>query len=89
MNNVAIVENLKMQYKNKTAVDGISFEVREGEVLGLLGPNGAGKSTTIHILSGVLSASSGNVSILGHSVKKGSKGNEERHRDCASRYRDL
>ncbi|MHC5547921.1 ABC transporter ATP-binding protein [Bacillus subtilis] len=73
MNNVAIVENLKMQYENKTAVDGISFEVREGEVLGLLGPNGAGKSTTIHILSGVLSASSGNVSILGHSVKKGSK----------------
>lgn len=73
MNNVATVENLKMQYENKTAVDGISFEVREGEVLGLLGPNGAGKSTTIHILSGVLSASSGNVSILGHSVKKGSK----------------
>ncbi|MCY7822176.1 ABC transporter ATP-binding protein, partial [Bacillus inaquosorum] len=73
MNNVAAVENLKMQYGNKTAVDGISFEVREGEVLGLLGPNGAGKSTTIHILSGVLSASSGNVSILGHSVKKGPK----------------
>lgn len=73
MNNVAAVENLKMQYGNKTAVDGISFEVREGEVLGLLGPNGAGKSTTIHILSGILSPSSGNVSILGHSLKKGSK----------------
>ncbi|MEG7336994.1 ABC transporter ATP-binding protein [Bacillus sp. 0102A] len=73
MNNVAAVKELKMQYGNKTAVGGISFEVREGEVLGLLGPNGAGKSTTIHILSGVLSASSGNVTILGHNVKKGSK----------------
>ncbi|MFH0347691.1 ATP-binding cassette domain-containing protein [Bacillus vallismortis] len=73
MNNVAAVKELKMQYGNKTAVDGISFEVREGEVLGLLGPNGAGKSTTIHILSGVLSASSGNVTILGHNVKKRSK----------------
>ncbi|KAF1680019.1 ABC transporter ATP-binding protein [Bacillus sp. SKDU12] len=73
MNIVASVEDLKMQYGNKTAVNGISFEVREGEVLGLLGPNGAGKSTTIHILSGVLSASSGNVTILGHNVKKRSK----------------
>ncbi|AUS14053.1 ABC transporter ATP-binding protein [Bacillus subtilis] len=73
MNNVVAVEDLKMQYGNKTAVDGISFEVREGEVLGLLGPNGAGKSTTIHMLSGILSASSGNVTILGHDVKKGSK----------------
>ncbi|AEP86859.1 ABC transporter ATP-binding protein [Bacillus spizizenii] len=73
MNNVAAVKDLKMQYGNKTAVDGISFEVREGEVLGLLGPNGAGKSTTIHMLSGALSASSGNVTILGHNVKKWSK----------------
>ncbi|WP_338442425.1 ABC transporter ATP-binding protein [Bacillus spizizenii] len=73
MNNVAAVKDLKMQYGNKTAVDGISFEVREGEVLGLLGPNGAGKSTTIHMLSGALSASSGNVTILGHNVKIGSK----------------
>ncbi|MGG1245644.1 ABC transporter ATP-binding protein [Bacillus spizizenii] len=73
MNNVATVKDLKMQYGNKTAVDGISFEVREGEVLGLLGPNGAGKSTTIHMLSGLLSASSGNVTILGHNVKKGAK----------------
>ncbi|MCY8534749.1 ABC transporter ATP-binding protein [Bacillus vallismortis] len=73
MNNVAAVQDLNKRYGNKTAVDGISFEVREGEVLGLLGPNGAGKSTTIHMLSGVLSASSGNITILGHNVKKGSK----------------
>ncbi|MDL5612392.1 ABC transporter ATP-binding protein [Bacillus halotolerans] len=73
MNSVALIENLKKQYKNKTAVDGISFEVKESEVLGLLGPNGAGKSTTIHILSGVLSATSGNVTILGHNVKNSAK----------------
>ncbi|MGQ5112913.1 ATP-binding cassette domain-containing protein [Bacillus halotolerans] len=73
MNSVALIENLKKQYTNKTAVDGISFEVKESEVLGLLGPNGAGKSTTIHILSGVLSATSGNVTILGHNVKNSAK----------------
>ncbi|MDG3073802.1 ABC transporter ATP-binding protein [Bacillus halotolerans] len=73
MNSVASIENLKKQYTNKTAVDGISFEVKESEVLGLLGPNGAGKSTTIHILSGVLSATSGNVTILGHNVKNSAK----------------
>ncbi|MEC1622210.1 ABC transporter ATP-binding protein [Bacillus mojavensis] len=73
MNSVVSIEHLKKQYTNKAAVDGISFEVKEGEVLGLLGPNGAGKSTTIHIISGVLSATSGNVTILGHNVKNGAK----------------
>ncbi|MFJ9291958.1 ABC transporter ATP-binding protein [Bacillus halotolerans] len=73
MNSVALIKNLKKQYTNKTAVDGISFEVKESEILGLLGPNGAGKSTTIHILSGVLSATSGNVTILGHNVKNSAK----------------
>ncbi|HLG29211.1 MAG TPA: ATP-binding cassette domain-containing protein, partial [Candidatus Brocadiales bacterium] len=43
------VENLTKRYADKLAVDNISFEVQEGEVLGFLGPNGAGKSTTMRI----------------------------------------
>ena len=50
-----------------TALDGITMDVREGEVFGLLGPNGSGKSTTIKILLGLLHPSSGSVKILGHS----------------------
>lgn len=70
MNNVVEVENLTKQYPNNVAVDGINFEVKEGEILGLLGPNGAGKSTTINILSTVLSPSTGNITIFGYDLKK-------------------
>ncbi|ARW08392.1 ABC transporter ATP-binding protein [Bacillus atrophaeus] len=70
MNNIIAVENLKKHYPNKVAVDGITFEVREGEILGLLGPNGAGKSTTINILATVLSATAGKVTIFGRDLKK-------------------
>lgn len=48
-----------------TAVDGISFEVKEGEIYGLLGPNGAGKTTTISMACGLLKADSGEVLIDG------------------------
>ncbi|MBN1649319.1 MAG: ABC transporter ATP-binding protein [Spirochaetales bacterium] len=61
------VENLVYSYpgKNTAAVDGISFEVKKGEVFGFLGPNGAGKSTTQKILIGLLKGFAGKVSILG------------------------
>jgi ABC-2 type transport system ATP-binding protein len=62
------VENLTKQYAATTAVNGISFEVAEHEVLGFLGPNGAGKSTTLRILTGYLSATSGKVVVDGHDV---------------------
>lgn len=49
-----LVKKFKEKGKEVTAVDGISFKVKKGEMFGLLGPNGAGKSTTINILAGLL-----------------------------------
>ena len=62
------VKNLVKKYGPKTAVDNISFTVRDGEILGLLGPNGAGKSTTMNIMTGYLSATSGEVNIPGFNI---------------------
>lgn len=59
------VKNLTKYYGDKLAVDNISFTVKEGEILGFLGPNGAGKSTTMNMLTGYLSASSGEIRING------------------------
>ncbi len=56
----------------KAAVDGVSFDVNEGEVLGFLGPNGAGKSTTMRIITGFLPLSSGKVEIGGHDIEEDS-----------------
>ncbi|MBU3979015.1 ABC transporter ATP-binding protein [Patescibacteria group bacterium] len=53
------VKNLTKKFNSFTAVDDLSLEIGEGEVLGLLGPNGAGKTTTIHILLGVMEATGG------------------------------
>ena len=55
------VENLSKRYGELRAVDGISFEVRAGEVYGLLGPNGAGKTTTLSMLSGALKPDNGRI----------------------------
>jgi len=60
-----VVENLVKDYGSLRAVDGLSFEVREGEVFALLGPNGAGKTTTVEILEGHRQRTSGIVSVLG------------------------
>ena len=49
---VITVENLYKHYDKVRAVDGISFEVHEGEIFGFLGPNGAGKTTTIEVIEG-------------------------------------
>lgn len=62
------IKNLVKKYGDKLAVDHISFSVKQGEILGLLGPNGAGKSTTMNILTGYLSATSGEVTIGGFDI---------------------
>jgi ABC-2 type transport system ATP-binding protein len=62
------VSNLTKRYHRLVAVDGISFKVDRGEVLGFLGPNGAGKTTTMRILTGALPATSGQVRVAGHDV---------------------
>ena len=62
------VSHLIKKFGNKTAVNDISFTVRDGEVLGFLGPNGAGKSTTMNMLTGYLSSTSGTVTVGGHEI---------------------
>ena len=60
---------LRKRYARLTAVDGISFRVEPGEVLGFLGPNGAGKSTTMKIIAGFLAPSEGTARVCGHDVQ--------------------
>jgi ABC-2 type transport system ATP-binding protein len=62
------VENLTKRYGRHTAVDGISFRVNKGEILGFLGPNGAGKTTTMRILTCYLPATEGTARIAGFDV---------------------
>lgn len=66
------VRHLSKRFGQKTVVDDLSFNVRQGEVFGLLGPNGAGKTTTLRMLTTLLKADAGQVKIFGHdTVKEG------------------
>ena len=69
MINTIKVDNLTKEYKEIKAVDNLSFEVHEGEILGLLGPNGSGKTTTINCLLSLLNYSSGSIKIFGKEMK--------------------
>jgi ABC-2 type transport system ATP-binding protein len=62
------IDNLVKTFGTKRAVDGISFSVERGEVLGFLGPNGAGKSTTMRMITGFMPPTEGRVSVGGHDV---------------------
>ena len=66
----AVVSLFNRKYRAVKAVDGISFEIEPGEVVGFLGPNGAGKTTTLKILSGLLHPTSGQVNVLGFEPAK-------------------
>jgi len=63
------VKNIKKNYGSKEAVKGISFEIKENEILGLLGPNGSGKTTTIGMMLGLLKPSWGEILIDGKNIE--------------------
>lgn len=67
---ILTVNNLTKKFKDFLAVDDISFDLKEGEILGLLGPNGAGKTTTIQMLLGILTPSSGLIEYFGKNLLK-------------------
>jgi ABC-2 type transport system ATP-binding protein len=70
MQNILEVKDLVKKYGDFTAVKGISFDIKEGEIFSLLGPNGAGKTTTISMLSTLYAPTSGDATIAGNSVTK-------------------
>ena len=65
MTDLVKVTNLRKSYGSKEAVKGISFNIKENEILGLLGPNGSGKTTTIGMLLGLLKPSEGEIVAVG------------------------
>jgi ABC-2 type transport system ATP-binding protein len=70
--------HLTKTFVGPPAVDGVSFTIRPGEILGYLGPNGAGKSTTVKMLTGLLEPSSGRVTLHGEDVRRDLKGFQRR-----------
>lgn len=73
-----VVEGLGKRFGDQVAVEGLSFEVRAGEILGLLGPNGAGKTTTLRTISGVLPVQTGRVLVSGFDIQR----EERRAKEC-------
>jgi ABC-2 type transport system ATP-binding protein len=70
MTAILAVQNLVKKYGDFAAVNGVTFDIREGEVFSLLGPNGAGKTTTISVLSTLYPPTSGDALISGHSITR-------------------
>ena len=70
MNPIISVKELVKEYGTLRAVDGISFEVFEGEIFGLLGPNGAGKTTTLEIIETLREPTSGTITVCGLNIRK-------------------
>lgn len=72
-NAVLEVKNLHKQYEGKAVVDGISFDICEGDIIGFIGPNGAGKSTSINLISTIVEFDQGNVMYLGRDIRRHEK----------------
>ena len=68
MSSAVLIQEVHKRFGNLYALNDVSFEVPQGSFFGLLGPNGAGKSTLINIMSGLMKADAGTISIMGHDV---------------------
>lgn len=68
-NNVLSLENVTIKFGGVVALNDVSFEIKEKEILGLIGPNGAGKTTVFNVITGVYQVTSGNINFLGKSLK--------------------
>lgn len=69
MDTLVEIQNVTKTIKGRTIIDSLSFNVNKGEVFGFLGPNGAGKTTTIRMIVGLIGMTTGDIKILGHSIK--------------------
>ncbi|MFE4520590.1 ABC transporter ATP-binding protein [Cytobacillus firmus] len=69
MDTLVEIQDVTKMIKGRTIIDSVSFDVKKGEVFGFLGPNGAGKTTTIRMLVGLIGITSGDIKILGSSIK--------------------
>lgn len=76
---VVEVKDLVKAYGDVKAVNGISFNISNGEIFGILGPNGAGKSTTVEIIEGLRSADGGTATILGINISKNTRARKRTH----------
>ncbi len=78
MREIVRVKNLKKSFGKTKAMDGVTFSVKKGGIFGLIGPDGAGKTTTLRVLSGIMDADSGGVSVLGINLPAGAENVKER-----------
>ena len=70
MDNIIVVENITKAFDNNKAVDGLSLEIKRGEIFGFLGPNGAGKTTTVRLMTTLANLDDGRIIIDGHDICK-------------------
>jgi len=69
-NNILALENVTIKFGGVTALNDVSFHIKEKEILGLIGPNGAGKTTVFNVITGVYQVTSGDINFLGKSLKR-------------------
>ena len=86
--NILEVKDLKKSFKKSEIIKGLNFSLKEGEILGILGPNGAGKTTTLQMLLGILTPTSGSVTVFGKNIAE-SKSAILEHMNFSSTYTDL